>query len=46
MVEVHRTDGTVTKLHEQDELTGEDVLPGFRCQLSELFPPRNGAGMP
>jgi Uma2 family endonuclease len=46
MVEVHRADGTVTKLHEQDELTGEDVLPGFRCRLSELFPPHNGAGMP
>jgi hypothetical protein len=25
-------------LHEDDELTGGDVLPGFRCQVREIFP--------
>ena len=36
-VTVHRADGTVTKLHTADELSGENVLPEFRCQVSELF---------
>lgn len=36
-VTVHRADGTVTKLHTVDELSGENVLPEFRCQVSELF---------
>jgi Uma2 family endonuclease len=26
-----------TILSEADELTGDDLLPGFRCQVSELF---------
>ncbi len=38
IVHVHRRDGTVTKLHENDELAGENVLPGFHCKVSELFP--------
>ena len=36
-VTIHRADGTVTKLHTDDELSGENVLPNFRCQVSELF---------
>jgi Uma2 family endonuclease len=40
IVEVHRKDGSVSKLREVDELTGENVLPGFRCRVAELFPPR------
>jgi Uma2 family endonuclease len=36
---VHRPNSTVTKLHATDELTGEDVFPGFRCQVAEFFPP-------
>ncbi len=36
-VTVHRADGTVTKLHNTDVLTGEVVLPGFQCKISELF---------
>lgn len=36
---IHRGDGSVTKLHENDELTGENVIPGFRCKVAELFPP-------
>ena len=36
-VTVHRADGTVTKLHNTDVLTGEGTLPGFQCKVSELF---------
>ncbi len=37
-VEMRRADGTVTLLHEGDELTTEEVVPGFRCLVAELFP--------
>lgn len=37
IVSIHRLDGSVTKLHERDELSGEDVLQGFACQVAELF---------
>ena len=36
-VTVHRADGTSGIFHENDELTGEDAVPGFRCQVRELF---------
>jgi Uma2 family endonuclease len=38
-VRVHRATGPGTILREDDELTGEDVLPGFRCRVAELFQP-------
>lgn len=38
-IRVHRADGTVTVLREKDELDGEDVVPGFRCPVAELFLP-------
>jgi Uma2 family endonuclease len=38
LITVHRADGSTTKLREQDELAGEDVLPGFRCRAGEIFP--------
>jgi Uma2 family endonuclease len=38
IVRVHRLDGTITGLSEHDELSGEDVVPGFRCRVGELFP--------
>jgi Uma2 family endonuclease len=38
-VRIHRANGTIGLLREQDELDGEDVLPGFRCPVRELFPP-------
>lgn len=41
-VRVHRVDGSVSHLREQDELSGEDVLPDFRCRVSDLFVPPNG----
>jgi len=36
-VQVHRADGTVTKLQLDDQLVGEDVIPGFQCQVVEVF---------
>jgi Uma2 family endonuclease len=44
IVEIHRKDGTVTKLHEGAELADEDVLPGFRCRVADLFPPAGSDG--
>ncbi len=37
-VRIHRLDGSIGALGEQDHLDGEDILPGFRCRVSELFP--------
>jgi Uma2 family endonuclease len=39
-VMVYRDDGSVSLLRETDELSGEDIIPGFRCPVRELFPPR------
>lgn len=39
-IEVRRLDGSVTLLRAEDELTGEDIAPGFRCRVGDLFPPR------
>ncbi len=36
-VRIYRADGTVSRLREAEELNGEDVVPGFRCRVSELF---------
>lgn len=36
-VQVHRADSTVTKLQSGEQLVGEDVLPGFQCQITEIF---------
>ncbi len=38
MVDVHRLDGSVTRLLEGGRLDGEDVLPRFSCPVAELFP--------
>ena len=38
-VMVYRSDGSVSRLRESDVLSGEDVIPGFRCPVRELFPP-------
>jgi Uma2 family endonuclease len=35
---IRRSNGTVTRLHQNDELSGEDVIPGFRCVVRSLFP--------
>lgn len=36
-MQVHRADGTVTKLQLEEQLVGEDVLPEFQCQVTEVF---------
>jgi Uma2 family endonuclease len=38
-VRVHRGDGRVSELNVGDELSGEEILPGFRCRVAEIFPP-------
>lgn len=38
---VHRAGvASPTRLTAADELTGDPALPGFRCRVEELFPPR------
>ena len=39
LVLVHRADGTVTKLRDPAELSGENVLPGFAVKLADFLPP-------
>jgi Uma2 family endonuclease len=34
---VYRADGSVARLRSADVLSGEDVVPGFTCRLTELF---------
>ena len=34
---IYRADGSIQGLREPDELSGEDTLPGFRCQVGALF---------
>ena len=36
-VRIHRVDGSEALLHEADELSGEDVVPGFRCRVGAPF---------
>lgn len=39
-VTVHRADGSSSRLREDDELTGEDAIPGFRMKVAALFLPK------
>ena len=34
---VYRHNGSESLLREQDDLDGEDVLPGFRCKVSAIL---------
>lgn len=36
-VTVYRPDGTINVLSESDELTGDDVVPGFKISVSDVF---------
>jgi Uma2 family endonuclease len=36
-VTIYRGDGSVSVLHEQDQISGESAIPSFRCKVSELF---------
>ncbi|HTU91265.1 MAG TPA: Uma2 family endonuclease [Gemmataceae bacterium] len=45
IVHVYRANGSVHVLRENEELDGEDVVPGFRCPVRDLFPqPRAATG--
>ena len=35
---VYRADGTVARIQATGALDGEDVLPGFRCELATIMP--------
>jgi Uma2 family endonuclease len=35
---LHRLDGTMAKVRHDQELSGEDVVPGFRCLLADCLP--------
>ena len=37
-VDVHRPSGDNTRLNATDNLSGESVISGFECKVSELFP--------
>jgi len=37
---VHRNNGSMSYVGEDGELDGEDVLPGFRCKLADVLPPK------
>ena len=37
-VRIIRRDGSASELKEDDMLSGEDVIPGFRCPLREILP--------
>jgi Uma2 family endonuclease len=38
-VHIYRADGTDATLEETDEISGEVVVPGFRCKVLEFFLP-------
>jgi Uma2 family endonuclease len=46
LARVLRPDGPDLRLNEDEILDGEDILPGFRCRLGDLFPPRPEAPPP
>lgn len=35
---VYRADGSLSRFHDRDDVTGEGVLPGFRILVGSLFP--------
>ncbi len=37
-IRAYRVNGSSYSLRENDELDGEDVVPGFRCPVRDLFP--------
>jgi Uma2 family endonuclease len=36
-VMIYRANGSTTFLHAHDELSGEEIVPGFRCKVAEIF---------
>ena len=43
---VRRLDGTVSEVLEGGELSGEDVVPGFRCRVADVFHPADHLPQP
>jgi Uma2 family endonuclease len=41
---IERPNGPTAMLHENDHVSGEDVLPGFSCRVGAFFPPRSPGG--
>jgi Uma2 family endonuclease len=37
-VMIYRADGSIHRAREEDELSGEDIIPGFRCPIREILP--------
>lgn len=42
-VDVYRPDGSVERHHADDEISGDDVLPGFRCLVRDFFATQGAA---
>jgi Uma2 family endonuclease len=36
-VEIYRAGGSISLLHEDDEITAEEALPGFKCRVKDFF---------
>ena len=45
-VRIIRGDGSTATLREVDQLSGEDVIPGFVCPVASIFPPTMPAAVP
>ncbi|MGI8977774.1 MAG: Uma2 family endonuclease [Pirellulaceae bacterium] len=43
-VQVFRKDGSTQRLTEADEISGEDILPNFRCRVADIFAPPEPSG--
>lgn len=43
MTQIYRRDGSTDLLRDDGELSGEDVLPGFRCRLATIFPEKTAS---
>jgi Uma2 family endonuclease len=41
-VQIPRADGPDITLKKDDEISGEEVIPGFRCRVGDLFQPPPG----
>jgi Uma2 family endonuclease len=37
---VYRADASIRLVFEDDDLSGDEVIPGFRCPLREILPPK------
>lgn len=46
LIHVHRAEGADSTLRGSDELSGEDVVPGFRCSLNDVFQWPEDAAVP